>query len=51
MKEEQKAIYYACGETVEKIDMLPQVEKVKEKGYEIFYATDSIDEFVFQTMI
>ena len=51
MKEEQKAIYYACGETVEKSDMLPQVEKVKEKGYEIFYATDSIDEFVFQTMI
>ena len=51
MKEEQKAIYYACGETVEKIDMLPQVEKVKEKGYEIFYATDSIDEFVFKTMI
>lgn len=51
MKEEQKAIYYACGETVEKVDMLPQVEKVKEKGYEIFYATDSIDEFVFQTMI
>ena len=51
MKEDQKAIYYACGETVEKIDMLPQVEKVKEKGYEIFYATDSIDEFVFQTMI
>ena len=51
MKEEQKAIYYACGETAEKIDMLPQVEKVKEKGYEILYATDSIDEFVFQTMM
>lgn len=51
MKEDQKHIYYACGENVEKIDMLPQVEKVKEKGYEIFYLTDSIDEFVFQTMM
>lgn len=51
MKEDQKSIYYACGESVDKIDMLPQVEKVKEKGYEIFYLTDSIDEFVFQTMM
>ena len=51
MKEDQKSIYYACGESVDKIDMLPQVEKVKEKGYEIFYLTDLIDEFVFQTMM
>ena len=51
MKEDQKTIYYACGETTDKIDMLPQVEKVKEKGYEILYVTDSIDEFVFQTMM
>ena len=51
MKEDQKTIYYACGETTDKIDMLPQVEKVKEKGYEILYVIDSIDEFVFQTMM
>ena len=46
MKEDQKDIYYACGETLDKIDMLPQVEKVKEKGYEILYLTKNIDEFV-----
>jgi molecular chaperone HtpG len=51
MKEDQKTIYYACGESTDKIDMLPQVEMVKEKGYEILYLTDGIDEFVFQTMM
>ena len=35
MPEAQKAIYYACGETVDKIKMLPQVEAVTEKGYEV----------------
>ena len=50
MKEEQKEIYYACGETVDKIDMLPQVEKVKDKGYEILYFTENVDEFVIQTL-
>jgi molecular chaperone HtpG len=48
MKEGQDKIYYACGETVDKIDMLPQVEGVKDKGYEILYLTDEIDEFVLQ---
>lgn len=43
-------IYYASGESVSKIDMLPQVEKVKEKGYEILYFTDYIDEFTIQMM-
>ena len=51
MKEDQKAIYYACGESIDKINMLPQVEGVKEKGFEILYLDDSIDEFVFQTMM
>ncbi len=50
MKEDQKTIYYACGETIEKIDLLPQVELVKEKGYEILYLTDRVDEFVFQVL-
>ena len=45
MKKDQKEIYYACGETVEKIDLLPQVELVKEKGYDILYLTDYADEF------
>ena len=48
MGEEQKFIYYAAGESVEKIDMLPQTEFIKDKGYEILYLTDEIDEFVLQ---
>lgn len=51
MKEGQDKIYYACGETVDKIDMLPQVEGVKGKGYEILYLTDEIDEFVLQVLM
>lgn len=47
----QEKIYYACGETIEKIDMLPQVEKVKEKQFDILYLTDYADEFVIQTLI
>lgn len=50
MKENQDKIYYACGETVDKIDDLPQVEKVKDKGYETLYLTDYVDEFVMQTL-
>lgn len=45
MKDNQKEIYYACGETVEKIDLLPQVEMVKEKDFDILYLTDYADEF------
>ena len=51
MKEGQNTIYYACGESIDKIDMLPQVETVKEKEYEILYLTDYMDEFVFKTMM
>ncbi len=50
MGEEQKFIYYASGESVEKIDMLPQTEIIKDKGYEILYLTDDIDEFVLQVL-
>ena len=50
MKENQDKIYYACGETIDKIDMLPQVEGVKEKGFEILYFIADIDEFAMQMM-
>ena len=48
MKEDQKEIYYVSGETLQKCDALPQTEWVKEKGYEILYLTDDVDEFVLQ---
>ncbi len=50
MPEDQKFVYYACGESVTKIDALPQTELVKDKGYEILYMTDSVDEFVAQML-
>ncbi|MBQ7322306.1 MAG: molecular chaperone HtpG [Clostridia bacterium] len=50
MKEEQKTVYYACGETVEQIDMLPQVEAVKDHGMEVLYCTDDVDEFAIQML-
>ena len=50
MKEEQADIYYVCGESVDKIDLLPQVEAFKEKEYEVLYLTENIDEFVFQVL-
>lgn len=50
MKEEQKFIYYAAGESVSKIDMLPQTEALKDKGYEILYLTDNVDEFALRIM-
>ena len=51
MKEDQKEIYFISGENVEKIDRLPQCELVKDKGYEILYMTDNVDEFALQTMM
>lgn len=51
LKEGQDSIYYACGETIDKIEMLPQVEKVKDKGYKILYLTDNVDEFVLQVVM
>lgn len=50
MKEEQKFIYYAVGETNERIENLPQIEAVKEKGYEILYLTEDVDEFCVKAM-
>ena len=46
MKKSQKEIYYASGESIEKIKQLPQLEKVLEKGYEVLYFTDTVDEFL-----
>ena len=50
MKEGQDKIYYACGETTDKIDLLPQVDSVKEKGFEVLYCTEYVDEFALQTL-
>lgn len=50
MKPEQKCIYYACGESIDKIDKLPQTELLKDKGYEILYMTDDVDEFAVQML-
>ena len=50
MKDDQNAIYYAAGESIKKIDLLPQTEFVKSKGYEILYLTDEMDEFVFNIL-
>lgn len=50
MKESQKYIYYACGETVEKIGLLPQTERLREQGFEILYLTDDVDEFALKML-
>lgn len=50
MKEDQKDIFYACGETIDKIDLLPQVAAAKAKGYEILYCTEYVDEFALMTL-
>ena len=51
MPESQEAIYYACGETDEKIEMLPQTETVKDKGFEILYLTENVDEFALKILM
>ena len=50
MGEGQKYIYYACGETVERIDRLPQTERIKDNGFEILYLTDDVDEFALKML-
>lgn len=50
MKESQKYIYYACGETVERINLLPQTERLRDQGFEILYLTDDVDEFAVKMM-
>ena len=51
MKDDEENIYYACGETIDKINMLPQVEKVKDKGYNILYLTEYVDEFDIKSLM
>lgn len=51
MSENQKYIYYACGESVERIDKLPQTELVADKGYEILYMTEDVDEFAVKMLM
>ncbi len=50
LKDGQDKIYYACGETVEKIEMLPQIETIKEKGMEVLYLTEYVDEFCLKML-
>ena len=50
MPEDQPYYYYACGESVEKIAKLPQVERILDKGYEIFYCTEDVDDFVMRAL-
>ena len=51
MKDDEENIYYACGETIDKINMLPQVEKVEDKGYNILYLTEYVDEFAIKSLM
>lgn len=48
LSEEQKTIYYAAGESIDKIELLPQVEAVKSRGFEVLYLTDDVDEFALK---
>ena len=50
MKDEQKYIYFASGSSIARIEALPQTEMVRDKGYEILYFTDHVDEFTMQMM-
>ena len=50
MKQEQEFIYYACGEDLAKIDLMPQVELLKSKGYEVLFLKDDVDEFVLKIL-
>jgi molecular chaperone HtpG len=50
MRPDQKFIYFASGDSVDKIDKLPQTEMVREKGFEILYFTDEVDEFAIRML-
>ena len=50
MPEEQKYIYYACGEDAAQLAKLPQAERIRDKGYEILYLTDEPDQFVVDAL-
>ena len=51
MKDGQDTIYYASSDSIDKIKLLPQYESVKDKGYEILYMTDNVDEFAVQMLM
>lgn len=51
MPEDQKYIYYAVGESYDRIEKLPQLEAVLDKGYEVLYFTDDIDEFAIKMLM
>lgn len=51
MAENQDKIYYACGESAEKIALLPQTEAVRSKGYDVLCFTDDVDEFAIQMLM
>ena len=51
MKEDQKYIYYASGDSIERIDKMPQTEFLNEEGYEILYFTDDVDEFAINILM
>ncbi len=51
MKDKQEKIYYASGESIDKIDMLPNVERFKDKDYEVLYLCDYVDEFTIQALM
>ncbi len=51
MKEDQKAIYYASGESIDRIDKMPQTELLRDKGFEILYFTEDVDEFAIQMLM
>ena len=50
MKENQTEIYYACGDSVEKISRMPQIESIRDAGYEVLYLTEDIDEFTIKML-
>ncbi len=50
MKEDQQSIYYACGENIEQVKKLPQIERLMDKDYEVLFFTDDVDEFAVQVM-
>ena len=51
MGEDQKYLYYAAGESRERLEQLPQLELLKEKGYDVLFFTEDVDEFIPQTLM
>ena len=51
MKDGQKEIYYITGESIKQVECSPYLEKLKEKGYEVLYCVDPVDEWVMQSVM